>query len=110
MAMVVIAVLVILAISVSFWMLGGLIQLLLMLFMAGLVGWLADLAIPGRLPYGWLGAIAAGLVGSWLGTLLIGHVGPSPFGIPIIPALVGAIILAVGLELAGKALGRRRAY
>ena len=68
MAMIVIALLVILAISVSFWMLGGLIQLLLMLFMAGLVGWLADQAIPGRLPYGWLGAIAAGLVGSWLGT------------------------------------------
>ncbi|HEY7063588.1 MAG TPA: GlsB/YeaQ/YmgE family stress response membrane protein [Chloroflexota bacterium] len=109
MPLVLLAVLVILAVSVFFWMLGGIIHLLLMLFMAGLVGWLADQVIPGRIPYGWLGAIAAGLLGSWLGTALIGYVGPRIFGIPVIPALVGAIILAVVAELAGKALVRQRA-
>ncbi|MHB1133020.1 MAG: GlsB/YeaQ/YmgE family stress response membrane protein [Chloroflexota bacterium] len=72
----------------------SLIGLLVMLFVAGFVGWLADLIVPGRLPYGWLGAIVAGLLGAWLGTMLIGNVGPSLAGIPFIPALLGAIILA----------------
>ena len=92
----------------SFWVVGHAIGLVLMLFMAGLVGWLADAIVPGRLPYGWLGAIAAGLIGSWLGTLVLGHLGPNLFGVPVIPAFVGAVILAVVAELAGKALARPR--
>ena len=55
----------------------SLFGLLIMLFVAGFVGWLADLIVPGQLPYGWLGAIIAGLLGAWLGTALFGTVGPS---------------------------------
>ena len=65
-----------LAFSAFIWLAFGLIGLLLHLFMAGLVGALADAIVPGRLPWGWLGAILAGLAGSWLGVLLIGHRGP----------------------------------
>jgi uncharacterized membrane protein YeaQ/YmgE (transglycosylase-associated protein family) len=99
-------VLLVVAVMIFFWAAGSIIHLVLMLFMAGVVGWLADLIVPGRLPFGWLGAIVAGLVGSWLGILLLGHLGPSFFGVPIIPGLVGAIILAVGAELVGKMLAR----
>src|SRR5262249_44649716 len=60
-------------------------HLVLTLAVAGLVGWLADLAVPGQLPYGWLGAVAAGLVGGWLGALVIGNVGPAVFGVYILP-------------------------
>ncbi len=84
-------------ISISF----GLIGLLLHLFMAGLIGALADAVVPGKMPWGWLGAVLAGLVGSWLGVRLIGHVGPALFGVPLVPAFVGAVILAfimAGLE------------
>ena len=61
----------------------GLVSLVVMLVVAGIVGWLADLIVPGTIPFGWLGAILAGLVGAWLGTALIGNVGPSLAGIPI---------------------------
>ena len=44
----------------------------------------------------------AGLLGSWLGGALIGHVGPSIGGITILPALVGAIVLAVIADLVFK--------
>ncbi|MHB8992425.1 MAG: GlsB/YeaQ/YmgE family stress response membrane protein [Chloroflexota bacterium] len=84
-------------------MLGVIVTLLI----AGLVGWLADVIVPGRMPWGWLGAILAGLVGSWLGTALLGRMGPVIAGIPIIPALIGAIILALIVELVFKAGGRR---
>ena len=86
----------------------GLVRLALMLFVAGFVGWLADLIVPGRLPYGWLGAILAGLVGGWLGHLLIGPVGPSFFGVRFVPALLGAIILALIVNALAKGATDRR--
>jgi uncharacterized membrane protein YeaQ/YmgE (transglycosylase-associated protein family) len=85
----------ILIVVVAFWVTANVLGVLLTLLIAGVVGALADSVVPGRLPYGWLGAILAGLFGSWLGTLLIGHVGPSLAGIPIVPALLGAVIIAV---------------
>ena len=96
-----------LAFSAFIWLSFGLIGVLLHLFMAGLVGALADAVVPGRLPWGWLGAILAGLAGSWLGVLLIGHYGPILFGVPIIPGFVGALILAFVLSAVGKQQIRR---
>jgi uncharacterized membrane protein YeaQ/YmgE (transglycosylase-associated protein family) len=96
-----------LAFSAFIWLSFGLIGVLLHLFMAGLVGALADAVVPGRLPWGWLGAILAGLAGSWLGVLLIGHRGPILFGVPIIPGFVGALILAFVLSAVAKQQIRR---
>lgn len=87
----------------------GLISLLVMLLVAALVGWLADLIVPGNLPWGWLGAILAGLVGAWIGTALVGDFGPVLAGIPILPALLGAIIIAFVFDLLAKATMGRRA-
>jgi uncharacterized membrane protein YeaQ/YmgE (transglycosylase-associated protein family) len=79
-----------------------LIGLVLFLAMAGLVGWLADAIVPGELPYGWLGAIAAGLLGSFLGGLLLGPWGPAVFGIHVVPALLGAIVVALVADIVFK--------
>ncbi len=87
-------VLLILVIILLFWTTANVLGVLVTLLIAGLVGALADAIVPGRLPFGWLGAILAGLIGSWLGTALVGDVGPVVAGIAIIPALLGAIILA----------------
>lgn len=99
---------VLLILIVAIWVTSHLVGLVVMLFVAGLIGWLADRIVPGRLPYGWLGAIVAGLLGSWLGTLVLGSLGPELFGITIIPAILGAIVLAAGANVVQKATGRRR--
>ena len=83
-----------LAVSAAIWITVSLVGLLITLVVAGLVGWLADRVVPGELPYGWLGAIAAGLLGSWLGGWLFDGFGPDIGGIALIPAFVGAVILA----------------
>lgn len=77
------------------------IHLAWMLLIAGLVGYLADVIVPGRLPWGWLGATLAGLVGTWIGVALFNLLHLPRWlelirlgGIPLIPALVGAIIIA----------------
>jgi uncharacterized membrane protein YeaQ/YmgE (transglycosylase-associated protein family) len=93
---------------VAIWLTFSLIGLLITLVVAAIVGWVADLIVPGKLPYGWLGAIVAGLLGSWLGTLILGDLGPTIRGITIIPAIIGAIILAFLVEfLWVRSRGRR---
>lgn len=88
--------LVLVVLAAVFWLAGSLLALALHLFVAGVVGALAQAVFPGRLPGGWLGAVAAGILGSWLGTRLLGNVGPQLFGVTLIPAFLGALIL-VGL-------------
>ena len=89
------------------WLTFSLVGLVLTLFMAGLVGWAADAVIPGRLPGGWLGAVLAGIVGGFLGSLVLGSFGPSLFGVRIIPAFAGALVVAVVAELAIGSRSRR---
>lgn len=93
---------VLIAAAVGLWLTFTLMHMLLTLAVAGFVGWLADLAVPGELPYGWLGAVVAGVVGGWIGALVLGNMGPALFGVHIIPAFVGAAVLAAGVELLGK--------
>jgi len=82
------------------WMTFTLMGFLLTLVVAGLVGWAADAVVPGRLPGGWLGAVLVGIIGGFLGTLLLGRIGPTIFDINIIPAFIGAAVIAVVAELA----------
>jgi uncharacterized membrane protein YeaQ/YmgE (transglycosylase-associated protein family) len=82
----------------------GLIGLGLTLLMAGLVGWAADQVIPGRLPGGWLGAVLTGILGGFVGHLVfnllhVGRVGPVIFGIDVVPAFVGAVIIAAVAQM-----------
>jgi uncharacterized membrane protein YeaQ/YmgE (transglycosylase-associated protein family) len=78
--------------------------LFLTLLMAGLVGWAADMVVPGRLPGGWIGAVLAGLIGGFIGRMLFHAVGIRDlgfglFGVELIPAFVGAVLVVVAAEL-----------
>ena len=101
------ALLVLVFVSVGLWLTLTLTHLLLTLAVAGLVGWLADLVVPGDLPYGWLGAVAAGLIGGWIGQIIIGRMGPNLFGVYLVPAFLGAVILATVFRLLGKSAAER---
>jgi uncharacterized membrane protein YeaQ/YmgE (transglycosylase-associated protein family) len=104
-----VALLVLLLIAAAgMWLTFTLTHVVLTLAVAGLVGWLADLAVPGELPYGWLGAVVAGIVGGWLGSLVLGDMGPAIFGVHILPTFVGAAVLAAGAEMLGKSAVSRR--
>ncbi|HYU19358.1 MAG TPA: hypothetical protein VEQ11_11760, partial [Chloroflexota bacterium] len=81
--------------------------LMLTLFVAGLIGWAADAVVPGRLPGGWLGAVLAGVVGGFIGHLVLGNFGPALFGVRIIPAFVGAVLIAVAAELVTSSRSRQ---
>jgi len=87
---------------IGIWVTFSLIGLIFTLLVAFAVGWLADKILPGRIPYGWIGAIVFGLLGSWVGSLLLGDAGPDIGGIAVFPAIVGAVILAFLADLVFK--------
>ncbi len=67
--------------------------------MLSVLGWVIDLIIPGKMPYGWLGGVVAAIVGGIIGGMVFPSFGPSAtfsgFTLSFIPALLGGIILAV---------------
>ncbi len=74
--------------------------LIVYLIIAAIIGLIAEFLVGLRLPFGIIGAIVAALIGIWLVTNVI-HISisgdPVIDGVPIITALIGAIILvAIG--------------
>src|SRR5215470_15302374 len=95
---------IVLILGAGMWATVGVVGLLATLVVAGLVGWAADLVVPGKLPLGWIGAVLTGLIGGWLGHFVFNalniHVAQLVlFGVDLIPAFVGALIVAVVAEL-----------
>jgi uncharacterized membrane protein YeaQ/YmgE (transglycosylase-associated protein family) len=78
------------------------IGLVLTVCVAGLVGWLADMVVPGKLPGGWLGAVLTGLIGGFIGGALFHALhwstGLRLAGVELIPAFIGAVIIAFAAE------------
>ncbi|WP_019415111.1 GlsB/YeaQ/YmgE family stress response membrane protein [Paenisporosarcina sp. TG20] len=77
---------------------------ILYLIIGGIVGWLAGLLLGKDLPGGIIGNIIAGIVGAWIGGSLMGDFGPVVWGMAIVPAFIGAIILVFVVSLIMKAM------
>jgi uncharacterized membrane protein YeaQ/YmgE (transglycosylase-associated protein family) len=88
------------------------------LIVAAIVGLLAETIVGWRLPFGFVGAIIAALIGIWIMTNLIIITGlgdiyiPTNPRVPLIRALIGAIILVAIWHLITYPLyrSRRRYY
>jgi len=81
------------------------------LIVAAVIGFVAESLVGRRLPFGFVGAIIAALVGAWLLTkvIIISGIGDiDVYGVPIMRALVGAIILVAVWQLLTSGLGRGR--
>ena len=87
------------------------INFIVYLIVAAIVGLVAETIVGWRLPFGFIGGIIAALVGIWLMTNVIQITGISDIyiaGIPIIRALIGAIILVALWHLLTASLWRSR--
>jgi len=89
------------------------IGLIAMLIMLSDIGWVMDLIIPGRMPYGWLGGIVAAIIGGMVGGFLFGFLDFGPWAqvggtrLYWIPALLGAIVVAFVVRFIMGQQGRR---
>src|SRR5713101_7848938 len=90
------------------------LNLIIYLIVAAIVGFVAEAIVGWRLPFGIIGAIIAALVGIWLMTqvIIISGIGDIYLGtnptVPIVRALIGAIILVAIWHLITYPLYRRR--
>ena len=84
------------------------------IIIAASVGIVAEFIVGWRLPFGIIGAIIAGVIGVWMMTQVIVITGFGDFninGVPVIRALIGAIILiAIWHALTYRSWGSRRTY
>jgi uncharacterized membrane protein YeaQ/YmgE (transglycosylase-associated protein family) len=80
----------------------ALTHLLILLLVGAVVGLIAERLVNRALPYGWIGAIVAGLMGAWLMTDVL-HIIIAPqvsvVGIPLVSATLGAMIVVFALSL-----------
>ncbi|HLG77755.1 MAG TPA: transglycosylase [Ktedonobacteraceae bacterium] len=87
---------------------------LVYLLVAAIVGIIAEFIVGWRMPFGIIGAIIAGLIGVWLMTqvLIISGLGDVYLdGVPLIRAVIGAIILiAIWHALTYRSWSGRRRY
>lgn len=60
---------------------------------AAVCAWIAAALVPGGIPGGFLAAAVVGVIGAWMGTALMGSVGPSLAGVPLLPAILGSAVL-----------------
>jgi uncharacterized membrane protein YeaQ/YmgE (transglycosylase-associated protein family) len=86
------------------------LNFIIYLVVAAVVGFVAESLVGRRLPFGFVGAIIAALVGAWLLTkVIINGIGDiNVYGVLIFRALVGAIILVALWQLLTSGLGRGR--
>lgn len=85
--------------------------LIVYIVIAAIIGLIAEFLIGWRLPGGIIGAIIAALIGMWLVTNVIKlSISGDPVidGVPIITALIGAIILVAIWHILTVPLWRRR--
>jgi uncharacterized membrane protein YeaQ/YmgE (transglycosylase-associated protein family) len=88
-------------------------NLIVYLVIAAIVGLVAEFIVGWRLPFGIIGAIVAALIGIWLMTqvIIITGIGDyNIYGVPIVRALIGAIILVALWHLITLPFSRRRRY
>jgi uncharacterized membrane protein YeaQ/YmgE (transglycosylase-associated protein family) len=84
------------------------------LIVAAIVGFIAEALVGWRLPFGFIGAIIAALIGIWLMTqvIIITGIGdiyiPTTPQVPLIRALIGALIFVGLWHLITYPLYRRR--
>ena len=80
----------------------GCIGFIFVLVLAAVAGWFADLVIPGKMPYGWIGGVVAGIAGGVLASFLpiVAGISFGPtacfgdFCYSLIPGIIGAIVFA----------------
>lgn len=92
------------------------LNLVVYLLVAALVGFIAEAILGWRAPLGFIGAIAAALLGIWLMTqvIIISGLGdyyiPTTPPVPLIRALIGALILVALWHFIFGSLFHRRPY
>ena len=100
------------AVGNQVWHIG--MNVIVYVIIAAIIGVIAEYIVGWRVPFGIIGAVIAGVIGIWLLTQVIVITGIGDYdlyGVPLLRALIGAIIfIALWHALTGGLGTRRRRY
>lgn len=84
----------------------SILSFLLFLVVAAVCAGIAEYLVPGQVPGGFLTLAVVGVIGAWIGGNLFGTIGPSIYGVTLIPTILGAAILVFVLSLVSRSFAR----
>jgi uncharacterized membrane protein YeaQ/YmgE (transglycosylase-associated protein family) len=60
--------------------------------------------VPGRgnNPGGFLSTAIVGIIGAWLGNYILGPIGPTLEGVPLVPAVIGSLVFVFALSMVSR--------
>ena len=96
------------------WTVDDLPRILVMVIIAAIMGWLADVIAGGRVPLGFFGAVLFALLGAWLAIAIVrprvpfslpGE--PSLDDVPLVTAAIGAFVVSLTWCILASRLTRR---
>ena len=79
---------------------------ILFLIVAAICAAIASALVPGSIPGGFLTAMVFGVIGAWIGVSLLGKMGPSLAGVPLLPTILGSAILVFCFALLSRSFNR----
>ncbi|HEY9715685.1 MAG TPA: GlsB/YeaQ/YmgE family stress response membrane protein [Chroococcales cyanobacterium] len=85
----------------------SILTFILFLIVAAVCAWIAEALVPGNIPGGFFASAVVGVIGAWIGGSLVGSVGPSLAGVPLISTILGSAILVFGFALIRRGIPRR---
>jgi uncharacterized membrane protein YeaQ/YmgE (transglycosylase-associated protein family) len=90
-----------------------LLHLIVLIIVGTICGLIAERVVHSSLPFGWIGAAVAGFVGAWLMVDVL-HIVILPTlaveGLPIVSAILGAIIVVFLFSLVAGRMGTGRSW
>jgi uncharacterized membrane protein YeaQ/YmgE (transglycosylase-associated protein family) len=96
------------------WTVDDLPRILVLVIIAAIVGWIADLIAGGRVPLGFFGSVLFGLLGAWLASVVLRPRLPFTLpneptldDVPLVTAAVGAFVVSLTWCLLASRLTRR---
>jgi uncharacterized membrane protein YeaQ/YmgE (transglycosylase-associated protein family) len=79
------------------------------LIVASVCAFIAECAVPNKMPGGFVVSAIVGIIGAWIGGNLVGHIGPDLAGVALIPCILGSALLVFLLSLLSGGFNRRNA-
>lgn len=60
-------------------------------------------------PSGFLAMAVVGIIGAWLGGVIIGNVGPTLEGVPLVPTVLGSMLFVFALSIISNMANKKKA-
>lgn len=85
----------------------GILSFILFLIVAAACAYIAERLVPNVVPGGFFTSAIVGIIGAWIGGNMLGSLGPSLAGVPLIPSIAGSALFVFVVSLCSRGFRHR---